>query len=124
MFAPEVQDIFDDDFSMSFSYDYDYDDCGFGDDGDSDTDFYLPWQDVMTGTDLVALAEALAMGLDEGSTMGDIIVTEIVDGSAVVPTAIGPTANTAALVVGYAGHPEVKEVCSDYSQGGTAAIVT
>lgn len=59
-------------------------------------------------TDLVALAESLAMGLASGSTTGDIIVAEVVDASSTIPNAVEPTEHTAAIVVNFAGAPEVR----------------
>ena len=61
-------------------------------------------------TDLVALAESLAMGLDTGATFGEVIVVETIDvsTSAVIPTAVEPTEHTAAIVIGYTAPPEVR----------------
>lgn len=109
VFAPEVEDTIgvDDDFSFGFSYSYDIDDTGFSNDWETSSELYFPWEDVMTETDLVALAESLTMALDDGSTTGDIIVAVTLDGASVLPAASGPTEHTAAMVVGYAGAPEV-----------------
>lgn len=110
VFAPEVDDIFepDDDLSMSFSYSYDIDDTDFSDDWESSSELYFPWEDVLTEADLIALAESLTMALDDGSTMGDIIVAVTLDGASVLPAASGPAKHTAAMVIGYAGAPEVR----------------
>lgn len=61
--------------------------------------------------DLFALAESLAMGLDTGATMGEVIVAETMDASAtaVIPTAVEPTEHTAAIITRYTGAPEVGE---------------
>lgn len=111
VFAPEVQDTSDDDFSFGFSYSYelDMDDGEFSDDWVTAADLYLPWADVMTETDLAALAESLAIGLDAGSTTGDIIVAETVDVSA-ISAATGPSQHAAAMVVNYDGAPEVSSI--------------
>ena len=62
----------------------------------------------MVQTDLIALAESLAMGLDAGSTTGDIIVFEAIMGDEIVPVSGGPPKHTAAAVLGYPGTPEVR----------------
>lgn len=61
----------------------------------------------MVQTDLVALAESLTMGLDAGSTTGEIIVVEAIMGDEIVPVSGGPPEHTAAVVLGYPGTPEV-----------------
>eukprot|EP00752_Nemacystus_decipiens_P003780 g3480.t1 len=108
VFAPQVQDTVIDDFDDGiFSLSFDFDEVP-DDDWTSSTGFEFPWEDVMTQTDLVALAESLAIGLDTGATMGDVLVAETIDAtaSAVIPTAVEPTEHTAALVTGYSGPPE------------------
>lgn len=107
MFAPEGQDTYFDDFSITFSFDLD--DADISDDWDSGAFFYMPYNELI----VEKLDETLAMGLDAGSTAGDIIVAEFVEGHAVLPIAGGSTANTAAIVVGYLGHPEVKKTLCD-----------
>lgn len=111
VFAPEVEGIFDfdDEFSLGFSYSYDMDNTDFSDDWESSSELYFPWEEVITETDLEALAEALTMALDDGSTMGDIIVAITLDGAAVLPAALGPSKHTAAMVIGYDGAPEVRD---------------
>lgn len=74
---------------------------------------HLAWPpSLFAQTDLVALAESLAMGLDTGATMGEVLVAETFDASAtaVIPTAVEPTEHTAAILTGYSGAPEVRSV--------------
>ncbi|CAM9258258.1 unnamed protein product [Pylaiella littoralis] len=112
VFSPEVQDTvmddFDDSFSFSFDCDYEYDGKKRRSlhDWSSGTGFVFPWEDVLVETDLVALAESLAMGLASGSTTGKIIVAEVIDASATIPDAIEPTENTAAIIINSAEAPE------------------
>lgn len=116
VFAPGVVDTLDEGFgegSFSYSYSYETEFYGFDDDWDQeDSDgiisaFYLPWEDALTESDVVALVEVLTMGLEDGATSGDIIVASTLDGADTIPIASGPTANTAAMVVGYSSSPEV-----------------
>ncbi|CAB1120657.1 unnamed protein product [Ectocarpus sp. CCAP 1310/34] len=107
VFAPEVQDYSDGfESSYSFSYDFVEDDWYSTNNWDSTTNFELPWEDVMTETDLVALAESLTVGLGDGATAGEIVVAEAMDGGSIIPEAPEPNESTAALITGYAGAPE------------------
>ena len=110
VFAPEVLDG-ETDFSFSFSFSFGWEDDYYTtDDWSTDTDFFVfPWEDVMTQTDVVALAEALTLALDVGSTTGDIIVVEAFSGSDIIPVSGGPMEHSAAMVLGYPSAPEVRE---------------
>lgn len=65
---------------------------------------------LLAQTDLLALAESLAMGLDTGATMGEVIVAETIDASATaeIPNAVEPAEHTAAIITSYGGPPEVR----------------
>lgn len=52
-------------------------------------------------------ATCMFRGLADGATEGDIIIASSVDPMASIPTAICPTKNSAALVTGYSGAPQV-----------------
>ncbi|CAM9925669.1 unnamed protein product, partial [Laminaria digitata] len=110
VFAPEVLDD-EDEVGFSFSFSFGLEDDYPTDNWNTDTaDFFFPWEDVMVQTDLIALAEALTMGLDAGSTTGNIIVVEAIMGGEIVPMSGGPPEHTAAVVLGYPGTPEVRNV--------------